>query len=144
MDPLTQALAEKDWNAVLAQTLQQFDCPAGTLHRFEDGLLQLVARQGIPDFLLPKISEIPVGKGMAGIAAERRTPVQVCNLQTDESGVVRPGAKDTKMEGALTVPVFRNGELAGTLGIAKPVPYDFSPEEISRLEEIAARIGAHL
>lgn len=135
-----------DWGAILDETLRTFDCPTGTLHAITDGtdILRIVAQRGIPDFLMPKVSAIPVGKGMAGIAAERREPVQVCNLQTDESGVVRPGAKDTRMEGALTVPIFRDGRVAGTLGVAKPVPYDFSADEIADLEVIAALIAPRL
>lgn len=50
--------------------------------------------------VLSKLSEIPIGKGMAGIAAERRQPVEMCNLQiemcnlqTDTSEIARPGAK---------------------------------------------------
>ncbi|EPR67791.1 Signal transduction protein [Cyclobacterium qasimii M12-11B] len=87
------------------------------------------------------MSTIPVGKGMAGIAAERMEAVQVCNLQTDDSGVVRPGAKDTKVEGAITAPMILEGKLYGTLGIAMKDPYEFNEEEIKALMEIAAALA---
>ncbi len=78
---------------------------------------------------------------MAGLAAERRKPVQVCNLQTDESGDVRPGGKDTKMAGSVAAPMFdAAGELVGTLGVAKPVAYDFSDEEMQLLERSVGRL----
>jgi len=80
-----------------------------------------------------KVQIIPVGKGMAGIAAERKEPVQMCNLQTDDSGVARPAAKMTKMEGSLAAPMMVNGEVHGVLGIAKPTAYDFSTEQIELL-----------
>ena len=121
---------------VLNLLLEHFDCPTGTVHLLDDksGMLKLTAQRGIPDVVLGKIGVIPVGKGMAGIAAERREPVQVCNLQTDSSGVVRPGARDTKMEGSVAAPMLNtSGVLKGTLGIAKPVPYDFSDEECDLL-----------
>ncbi|MEX0884131.1 MAG: GAF domain-containing protein, partial [Cyclobacteriaceae bacterium] len=88
-----------EWNKWLENILSLFDCSTGTLHILErePNLLILKAQVGVPGFLLPKMSQIPIGKGMAGIAAERKEAVQVCNLQTDESGVVRPGAKDTKV-----------------------------------------------
>jgi putative methionine-R-sulfoxide reductase with GAF domain len=131
-----------DWQTILNQTLNAFDCTTGTIHFLEpgDGMLHLVAQVGIPEFLLPKMTTIPIGKGMAGIAAQRRQPVQVCNLQTDESGVARPSAKDTQVEGSLASPLLLNGELYGTLGIAKPVPYEFSDDEISALTEISEAI----
>ncbi len=137
-----QGNSAPDWQTILNQTLETFDCTTGTLHFLEpsDGMLHLAAQVGIPAFLLPKMTTIPIGKGMAGIAAERRQPVQVCNLQTDESGVARPSAKDTQMEGSLASPLLLNGELYGTLGIAKPVPYEFSDEEIAALTEISEAI----
>jgi len=84
---------------------------------------------------------VPIGKGMAGIAAERRQPVQVCNLQTDNSGVARPAAKETRMEGSIAVPMLVGDGLKGVLGVAKPVAYDFTEAETGSLLEIAAAIG---
>ncbi|GAB3019715.1 hypothetical protein GCM10027284_43650 [Cyclobacterium sediminis] len=131
------------WQPWLEETLSAFNCVTGTLHVLnqDTGLLELQAQVGIPDFLLPKMSTIPVGKGMAGIAAERMEAVQVCNLQTDDSGVVRPGAKDTKVEGAITAPMIVEGKLFGTLGIAKKDPYEFNDEETEALMSIATAIA---
>lgn len=124
-----------NWQALLSEVISHFDCTTGTIHLLEPGtiLLKLKAQQGIPEFLLPKVTEIPIGKGMAGIAAERRKPVEMCNLQTDTSGVARPAARETKVEGSVAVPMILEGELYGTLGIAKPVPYDFTEREVEDL-----------
>ena len=78
---------------------------------------------------------------MAGIAAERREPIEMCNLQTDDSGVARPAAKETKVEGSIAAPMMLNGELYGTLGIAKSVPYDFTKEESEELLSIGEEIS---
>lgn len=132
------------WEKWLIEVLAQFGCSTGTVHTLNaDDVLMLKAHVGVPDFLLPKMSEVPIGKGMAGIAAQRREPVQVCNLQTDESGVVRPGAKDTKVEGAITVPLMKGGKLYGTLGIAKKEPYEFSDQEVQALQQIAEVMASH-
>lgn len=87
-----------DYQQLLSDIISAFDCSTGTIHTLDNQtqLLKLRAQQGIPDFLLPKMSVIPIGKGMAGIAAERREPVEMCNLQTDESGVARPAARETR------------------------------------------------
>lgn len=142
---LIDSLLEKetiDWQAVLASVIAAFDCTTGTIHFLDEqsGLLKVKAHQGIPPFLIPKLSEIPIGKGMAGIAAERREPVEMCNLQTDDSGVARPAAKETKVEGSIAVPMLLHGKLYGTLGIAKPVPYDFTEEEVNDLLTIGEKI----
>ena len=131
--------------AILDDLLRHFQCSAGTIHLLaESGFLELAAQRGLPEVVVSKITTIPVGKGMAGIAAERGEPVQVCNLQTDTSGVVRPGARDTKMEGSVAAPMIgTDGALKGTLGIAKPVPYEFTPEECDLLMKVGALIAAH-
>ena len=135
--------AKVDWQQLLEKIISCFDCTTGTVHFLDEGrsILKLKAHLGIPGFLLPKISEIPIGKGMAGIAAERREPVEICNLQTDESGVARPAARETKVEGSIAVPMILDGVLYGTFGIAKPVPYDFTKEEIGELSAIGTEMS---
>ncbi|MEX1115290.1 MAG: GAF domain-containing protein, partial [Akkermansiaceae bacterium] len=69
---------------LLNSVLMEFSCQTGTIHRSDDGkILDLVCQIGVPDELLDKISNIPFGKGIAGAAAERREPVELCNLQLD-------------------------------------------------------------
>ncbi|MFS4415544.1 GAF domain-containing protein [Maribacter sp. 2307ULW6-5] len=132
-----------DWQKLLGQILEHFDCSTGTLHFLdaESKLLHVAAHSGVPDFLVPKLAVIPVGKGMAGIAAQRREPVQLCNLQTDSSGVARPAAKETKVEGSLAVPMLHDGKLYGVLGIGKQVPYDFTQEETRALLSVGEAIA---
>lgn len=137
------AASPPDHVAVLQRLCTAMDCAVGTLHLLDaDGMLQLVVQLGVPPMLHDKIARIPVGKGMAGIAAERRQPVQVCNLQTDTSGVARPGAKLTRMEGSIACPMLHRGELRGVLGVAKPVPYEFTAAEQAFLLDVGSRIAA--
>ncbi len=145
--PILIVLQEEtvDWNNLLAGVLELFDCSTGTLHFLDENkLLQLQAQIGIPAFLIPKLTTIPIGKGMAGIAAERMKPVEMCNLQTDASGVVRPSAKDTKVEGSLASPLLFQDTLYGTIGIAKPVPYEFTAAEMRMLLTIGEAISQKL
>jgi putative methionine-R-sulfoxide reductase with GAF domain len=131
-----------DWTQVLSEIIASYNCSTGTIHFLEEGtsLLNVQAHKGIPEFLLPKLSTMPIGKGMAGIAAERKEAVEMCNLQTDTSGVARPAAKETKVEGAIAVPMLLNGELFGIFGIAKSVSYDFNKEEIDSLLRLGEEI----
>lgn len=133
------------WPAVLARVAGHFACPVATIHLLgADGQLHLAAQQGLPPPVLDKVGVIPVGKGMAGIAAQRREPVQVCNLQTDQSGVVRQGAKLTQMEGSLAAPMLDGQRLAGVFGVAKPVAYDFTADEQALLLAVGASIARTL
>ena len=128
-----------------------FVANTGTLHRIgPDGFLHLIAIVGnFPPPVMDAIRTIEVGKGLAGLAAQRRGPVTVCNLQTDTSGDVRPGARATGMEGAITVPCFggaNGGEIIGVLGVATFAPREYSPEETVALLEcgraVAELLGA--
>jgi putative methionine-R-sulfoxide reductase with GAF domain len=106
------------------------------------GLLALIAHQGIPPqvlpMLLPKIDNIPFGKGIAGCAAQRKEAVQLCNLQEDLGGVAKPDARKTNVQGALAVPIVgADGKVLGVLGIGKMQPYDFTDGEIADLNKVA-------
>jgi len=143
---LQNSQPSEKWQQLLTKVIAAFDCTTGTIHTLNQtsGLLELQAHQGIPPFLLPKMAAIPIGKGMAGIAAERRQPVEMCNLQTDDSGVARPAAKETRVEGSIAAPMLLDGELYGTLGIAKPVPYDFTEEETALLMQIGEEMSRYV
>ena len=132
-----------DWQKVLDVILQAFECQTGTLHKWNDlhAVLDLVAERGIPRELMDKIERIPMGKGIAGQAAERMEAVQICNLQNDTSGVARPRSKKTQVGGSVAVPIDMGGLLMGTLGIGKLVPYEFSPEETADLMKVAMNIA---
>jgi len=137
-----------DWAAVLVKVLANFQCATGTIHRTDPstGLLALIAHQGIPPhvlpMLLPKIDNIPFGKGIAGCAAQRKEAVQLCNLQEDLGGVAKPDAQKTNVQGALAVPIVgADGKVVGVLGIGKMQPYDFTEAEITDLNKVAALIA---
>lgn len=145
-DTSSNGPSDQDWSDFLGQVISDFGCTTGTLHRFDphDNHLKLVAHRRIPEVLMPVIQSIPIGKGIAGAAAQRREPVEICNLQTDTSGVAKPGAKQTQVQGSLAVPVLDGDRLCGTLGIGKLVPYEFSDEEKARLTQIAAKVSRRL
>ncbi len=147
MQTITELLATNkiDWNSVLGNVLEQFGCTTGTIHRLDDndGMLHVVAHQGIPEHIIPMVSVIPIGKGIAGVAAEKRQAVEICNLQQDDGGgVAKPAAKDTKVSGSVAVPLeLENGDLRGTLGIGKYEPYQFTSTEKETLSLIAGQIA---
>lgn len=133
---------------MLGTILADFGCQTGTIHRATDDgqTLTLVCQIGVPDSLLDKVSSIPFGKGIAGAAAERKEPVELCNLQQDLGGVANADARKTGVSGSLAVPVFSevSGKVIGTLGIGKFAPYEFTAAEKQRLEDYAGEIAGHL
>jgi putative methionine-R-sulfoxide reductase with GAF domain len=131
---------------ILRDTLAQLHSETGTIHRLKapTQLLHLVAQIGLPPQLLEVVKTIPVGKGIAGQTAAQNRPVTICNLQTDTSGVARPGAKQTGVGGALCVPIRDGGKIVGTLGIGTIRQHEYTAEETRELEEAARLIGRFL
>ncbi len=129
-------------SAALHATMQHFGCQAGTVHLLKtDGILHLAAHSNLPPPIVAIVQTVPIGKGIAGLAAERREPISLCNLQTDTSGQARPAAKTTGMEGSVAVPILVGGELRGVLGIAKAEAHDWPDAEKAQLLSIAALLG---
>lgn len=130
---------------MLASILGEFGCQTGTIHQATkaEQILTLIEQIGVPDFLIEKISSIPFGKGIAGAAAERKEPVELCNLQENLGGIAKPDAQKTGVSGSIAVPILCpiSGEVLGTLGIGKLEPYEFTGAEKTRLGELASQIG---
>ena len=135
-----------NWQAIVDAAITEFGGCTGTLHRLDpaDKLLKLVAQRGVPEQIMPMIATIPIGKGIAGVAAERRAPVELCNLQADLGGIAKEGARKTNVQGSLAVPCLHDGELRGTLGVGLMTPHDFTEEEKARLMKIASAIAERL
>ena len=114
-----------------------------TLHE-PTQLLRLLAQAGLPPQLLDVVSIIPVGKGIAGECAQKNRPVTICNLQTDTSGVAKPGAKQTGVGGAVCVPIRNGDKIIGTFGIGTKREHEYSAAEINSLQDIANSLAAQL
>jgi signal transduction protein with GAF and PtsI domain len=131
-DEIRRATSDQD---ALDRIVVRLAADSGTIHFLgSDGLLHLkAATAGMPGPVRAVIARIPIGKGMAGLAVERREPVNACNIQTDNSGDVRPGARATGLAGAIVVPIFRGEEVVGALGVANRSERAFTDTEITEL-----------
>lgn len=116
---------------------------AGTVHvrRGED--LELVAKLNIPPPVVAAVSHVPRGKGMAGLAQVRKQPVQTCNLQTDNSGNIKPGAKAVDARAAVALPVFDTvGEVRAVVGLAFMHEGEIAAEREQAMLNAAASLPA--
>lgn len=92
---------------------------AGTVHLRRGEDMTLAAAVNIPPPVVAIVGVVPKGKGMAGLAFERDTPVSTCNLKTDTTGNVRPGARAVDANAAVAIPVHdQAGRVRGVVGIA--------------------------
>lgn len=130
--------AQQEW---LESFIAQHDGIAGTVHvqRGED--LYLTAAHNIPPKVVAIVAHVPRGKGMAGLAQVKREPVQTCNLQTDETGNIKPGAKAVDAQAAVALPVLDDlGTLRAVVGIAWSKEGEIGIAEEQAMMELAATL----
>jgi hypothetical protein len=105
--------------AFLETLLRTVDGVAGTVHEQRGEDLYLTAAQNIPPPVIAIVTHVPHGKGMAGVAQVKKQPVQTCNLQTDDGGTIKPGAKAVNAQAAIAVPVLDDdGGVRAVVGVA--------------------------
>jgi len=124
--------------AWLEAFLAQHGGVAGSVHCLRGDWLVLTAQVRLPPPVVEKTRQIPKGKGMAGLAWERERVVSTCNLKTDQSGDVRPGAKAVDAGAALAIPVRdAAGGVRAVVGIAFAGAREMSSEEQAEFEQAA-------
>ena len=123
----------------LFEAIARLGADSGTIHVKDPDrdVLLLAAHHHIPDGLLEHIQEIPWGKGLAGIAAERAEPVHHGNIKLSPAREIHPRARACEVRGAVVVPILSGSEAVGTLGIGCEVDRTFTPLEIRWLLSFA-------
>jgi hypothetical protein len=112
-------MLDESINSWLRDLLARHGAVAGTVHFVRGDVLEIAAAVNIPPKVQEITAQIPMGKGMAGIAWRDAKPVQTCNLQDDSSGAVRPGAKAVDARAAVALPVHApSGEIRAIVGLA--------------------------
>ncbi|MDQ2900429.1 MAG: GAF domain-containing protein [Acidobacteriota bacterium] len=147
MPPLNAALISyapklEDW---LQNILGIYHGTSGTIHLFENGGLRLATAINIPPQVQEAVAWVPNGKGMAGLALQRKEPIHTCNLQEDRSGNVKPGAKAVDAQAAVAVPVLDlQGDVRAVIGIAFQEEREFTDAELEDLLAAAATLPEDL
>jgi L-methionine (R)-S-oxide reductase len=130
--------AQQEW---LESFIAEQDGIAGTIHvqRGED--LYLTAAHNIPPPVVAIVARVPHGKGMAGMAQVQKSPVQTCNLQTDETGNIKPGAKAVDAQAAIALPVLdAAGAVRAVVGIAWSSEREIGPDAAQAMMKLAASL----
>lgn len=94
----------------------------------KDGRLLVGPFQGKPACV-----EIPLGKGVCGIAAASRKIQRVADVNAFEGHI----ACDVESRSEIVLPLIKDGELLGVLDIDSPVPDRFSREDEVMLTQLA-------
>jgi L-methionine (R)-S-oxide reductase len=127
--------------AFLESLLERIGAITGTVHEQRGDDLYLTAAQNIPPPVVAIVAHVAHGKGMAGVAQVKKQPVQTCNLQTDDSGTIKPGAKAVGAQAAIALPVLReDGEVRAVVGVAWDHEGELGPEFEQSMMQLAAAL----
>jgi hypothetical protein len=127
---------ENDLEVWLKAVMAKLDASSGTIHIRENDGLRLAGAVNIPPPVQQIVQWVPNGKGMAGLAMQRREAVQTCNLQEDKSGDVKPGAKAVNARAAIAIPVLgSDGEVRGVVGIAFQHEREFTAGQVEDMAQ---------
>jgi L-methionine (R)-S-oxide reductase len=125
----------------LESLLDRLGAVAGTVHEQRGDDLYLTAARNIPPPVVAIVAHVAHGKGMAGVAQVKKQPVQTCNLQTDNSGTIKPGAKAVDAKAAIALPVLRDdGEVRAVVGIAWNDERELGPDLEQSMMQLAAEL----
>jgi hypothetical protein len=112
---------------------------AGTVHLLTSpDELTLAAAVRIPEPVKQIVQRVPRGKGMAGLALERDEPISTCNIKTDATGQVRPGARAVDARAGVALPVHdATGKVRAVVGVAFTDEKTLSESELGDLARAA-------
>lgn len=123
--------ATNDW---LRGLLSRHDAVAGTVHVVKGDVLVIAGAHNIPPKVQEITAQIPLGKGMAGLAWQHDKPIQTCNLKEDESGAVKPGAKAVDAKAAVALPIHDpSGTIRAVVGLAWMHENELSAETLAAI-----------
>jgi L-methionine (R)-S-oxide reductase len=136
---MSDEVQQQSW---LEAFIRQHQGVAGSVHRRSGpDELSLVATVNIPEPVKKVVMVVPRGKGMAGLALERNAAISSCNIQSDTTGQVRPGARAVDAQAAVALPVQTpDGEVRAVVGIAFGVQRDITDSELAALAESASSL----
>jgi hypothetical protein len=115
---------------------------AGTVHRPNaENTLELTAAVNIPPPVVKLVERVPSGKGMAGLALEKNEVISTCNIQTDTTGQVRPGAKMVGAQAGVAFPVRdANNKVRAVVGIAYREEKTILESEVVKMQAEAEQL----
>lgn len=125
----------------LREFLDRHRAVAGSVHLVDGDHLSIAAAHNLPPKVIELTTQIPLGKGMAGLAWQHDKPIQTCNLKEDTSGAVKPGAKAVDGKAAVALPVHHgDGAVRAIVGLAWMDERELSADELAAIDKDATSL----
>jgi adenylate cyclase len=128
---------------IVAKAVQLSGTQAGSIYVFDDAAqeFRLRATYGMDDKLIAEIKDrhMHIGDTAIGIAAARRMPIQIPDVQSDPSSPVLDVIVRAGFRAWLTVPLLGTDRVVGALVIRRKAPGEFPKHIVDLLQTFAAQ-----
>jgi signal transduction histidine kinase len=130
-------------STIVAKAVQLSGTDAGAIYVFDDASqeFRLRATYGMDDKIIAEIRDrhIRIGETAIGVAAERRLPVQIPDIQNDPSSLVLDVIVRAGFRAWLTVPLLGADRVVGALVVRRKAPGEFPKHTVDLLQTFAAQ-----
>jgi signal transduction histidine kinase len=130
-------------STIVAKAVQLSGTDAGAIYVFDEASqeFRLRATYGMDDKIIGEIRErhIRIGETAIGVAAERRLPVQIADIQNDPSSLVLDVIVRAGFRAWLTVPLLGADRVVGALVVRRKAPGEFPNHTVDLLQTFAAQ-----
>jgi signal transduction histidine kinase len=128
---------------IVAKATQLSNTEAGAIYVFDDAAqeFRLRATYGMDDKIVDEIKKrhIRIGETAIGVAAERRMPVQIPDIQNDPASLVLDVIVRAGFRAWLTVPLLGADRVVGALVVRRKAPGEFPKHTVDLLQTFAAQ-----
>jgi adenylate cyclase len=130
-------------STIVAKAVQLSGTHAGAIYVFDDAAqeFRLRATYGMDDRLIAEIKDrhMHIGDTAIGVAAARRMPIQIPDVQSDPSSPVLDIIVRAGFRALLTVPLLGTDRVVGALVIRRKAPGEFPKHIVDLLQTFAAQ-----
>lgn len=120
-----------------------FDAIAMRIYERDGDCFRLVAQRGMSPAMVQELACIPADKGFQAEVARTKQPAVSANLAEDPR---LGGSSPLEMgyRSLASVPLLADGELMGTMELASPETFAWTPEQVSWLSLVGRSVGVFL
>lgn len=126
----------------LEKTVQTLGMQAAGIYLLDesDGLLNLVAHQGLSPEFVAAVDKLKVGEGFSGRVVQSGEPMVIKDVPIDPR-LARPAAVLQGLRSLASVPLKSKGRVLGALYVATYGPREFSAQDVQLLSSIGHQVA---
>ena len=135
------ASLEETMRAVLQQTIKLAGLQAGAVFLLEPGgmALELIALEGLPEFMVSHLTRVEVGDGLAGWVAKTGELLIVEDIADDPRPFVPRSTEFVRF--VVGIPLKAGGQILGVMNLSSLEPHELTRQQVALLTASGHQLG---